>query len=423
MSKLTGALALTLLVAVSGAGSAAAGGHATPPLAWGVADDAAKYADDGGAWFYGELHGAGLTQDRWTLRWDPSNPTTITELPFLERAAPVAEAAGVKITLSLFSAVASAHDPWQFCAWAGQVAATVKAWGIHDYVVWNEPNTLRYWSPQKDAKGRDVAAPAYESLLAICYDALHAADPQANVIGMGLSPRESTPASNEPLAFLRDVGSQYRRSGRTLPIMDELAIHPYPNPSAPAGGPTVGYRLADRYGIPNLDRVKQAVYDAFDGTAQPTTVTPGAPLTFVVDEVGWQTDTTAYPQYVGVENVRTVSEATQAAYLQTTAERYFACDPTVTSVQLFLLVDEPYRNGRNASGTLVSGGWQSGLLTAGGAGVSEPKLAYTELAPIFAAGRAACTGPVVTWRPAAARMPVCPGSSSPASRKPCRRRA
>ena len=58
--------------------------------------------------------------------------------------------------------------------------------------------------------------------------------------------------------------------------------------------------------------------------------------------------------------------------------KYFACDPTVTDVELFLLVDEIYRNGRDANGVVKGGGWQSGLMTAGGQGVSQPKLAYAQ---------------------------------------------
>jgi len=42
-------------------------------------------------------------------------------------------------------------------------------------------------------------------------------------------------------------------------------VHPYPNPNNPTDGPDVGYQNSDFFGIPNLDRVKQAVYDAFDG--------------------------------------------------------------------------------------------------------------------------------------------------------------
>src|SRR4051794_7619504 len=74
---------------------------AVPDIAWGAADDASKFADDGGDWFYGELKGASLTQNRWTLAFDPSNPTSIKELPFLERAAPKAQAAGIRIILVL----------------------------------------------------------------------------------------------------------------------------------------------------------------------------------------------------------------------------------------------------------------------------------------------------------------------------------
>ena len=58
--------------------------------------------------------------------------------------------------------------------------------------------------------------------------------------------------------------------------------------------------------------------------------------------------------------------------------------PSVTDVELFLLVDERYRNGRDASGKWIGGGWQSGLLTAGGEGMSQPKPAYAKL---FSSGR------------------------------------
>jgi hypothetical protein len=387
------------VLSLAGSGSAARFGDSAavataPPIHWGVADDMSKYADDGGAWFYGELNAAHFTENRWTLAWDASQPTTITELAFLQRAAPKAQAAGIHIVLSLYSVHASDHDPTAFCAWAASVATLVKGWGINDFIVWNEPNTQLYWTPQAGAGA------AYEALLAQCYDTIHAADAQANVIGMGLSPRASTSASTEPFVFLHDVGAAYDASGRTTPIMDQLAIHPYPNPNSPTDSPDVGYTDTDRYGIPNLDRVKQAVYDAFNGTGQPTTLNG---LTFRVDEVGWQTDTTAYPQYVNTENVATVSEATQVQYLKTMTEKYLACDPTVTDVELFLLVDEKYRNGKDETGKVVGGGWQSGLLTAGGEGVSQPKLAYSDASLMFDrdSGRAACHGAMTSWTPKA----------------------
>jgi len=426
---LLAALCCAVLIPAAGVGAATTPAAADPPaIAWGAADDASKFADDGGTWFYDELGGASLTQNRWTVAFDPANPTAINELPFLERAAPKAQEAGVRIILVLFSLKGSAHDPVQFCSWAKHVVETVNQWGIHDFVVGNEVNTRLYWSPQKDGAGRDVAAPAYFNLLANCYDAIHASDPDANVIGMGLSPRASTPESNEPLVFLRDVGRAYRASGRTAPIMDQLSVHPYPNPGNPTDGPEVGYANPDRFGVSNLDRVKQAVYDAFNGTGQTTTLNG---LTFVIDEIGWQTDTSAYPGYVNAENVQVVSEQQQADRIKTMVTKYFACDPTVTSVQLFLLVDEKFRNGRDESGQYVGGGWQSGLVTAGGEGVSQAKTSYAKAAALFAAGRAACTGQPITWSPSKpgisatlrshAAKPICRRTQHSTRRKPCRR--
>jgi hypothetical protein len=176
-----------------------------------------------------------------------------------------------------------------------------------------------------------------------------------------------------------------------------MSIHPYPNPNSPTDSPDVGYAQTQNYGVPNLDRVKQAIYDGFNGTKQPTTLTG---LTFRIDELGWQTDTTKYTQYYNQENVAVVNEQQQVDYLKTTAEKYFACDPTITDVELFLLADEPTRNGRSQDGnTVLGGGWQSGLMTAGGQGVSTPKPAYSQLAPDFAAGRSACKGQMITWTP------------------------
>jgi len=369
-----------------------------PPIAYGVADNASFFADDGGAWFDSQLAEANLSENRWEIQWDPSQPTAIAQLPFLQRAAPVAQAAGVRIVLVLDSTRPSVHDPAAFCSWAAQVATAAEQWGVHDYVVWNEPNTARYWAPQ------DASAPAqYEALLARCYDSIHAADAQARVIGFGLSARSSGPTQTAPIPYIAAVGAAYRASGRQAPIMDQMSLHPYPDPNSPTDSPDVGYANPNDFGVSNLSRVKQVIYDAFNDTKQPTTVNG---LTFRIDELGWQTDTSQYSQYYNPENVKVVSEQTQAAYIGEAVQKYLACDPTVTDVDWFLLVDEPSRNGRSPDGsTIVGGGRQSGLMTAGGQGVSTPKLAYTQDAPLFAEGRAACTATQVDWSPMVTRSP------------------
>ena len=396
MKTLAAVCAAVCALAVAGA----AGAHTTTATAggtgmtFGVADDTGKYADDGGAWFDQELQGASLGEVRWTLRYSGSS-TQIAELPFLQRAAPQAQKDGVKVELALYGGTDDGNTrPADFCAWAAYVAQTVQPWGIQDFIIWNEPNTGLYWR----GAGTDSTVPAkYEALLASCYDTIKAANPSAVVIGFGLSPRKGTASQMSPLQFIRDAGAAYKASGRTTPIMDLISVHPYPNPNNPTDGPDVGYADTTAYGIPNLDRVKQAVYDAFDGTGQPTTVNG---LRIVLDEVGWQTDTTAYPQYIHGENVSVVSEAQQVQYLQVATQKYFACDPTIATVNWFLLVDEATRDGKDASNTTVGGGWQSGLVTAGGQGVSTHKAAYAALAPIWALGSAACTGAQIAWRPA-----------------------
>ena len=212
------AAAATLAVAAAAAAVAAWPSAAQAPVArisYGVADDGAKYAEDGGTWFYGQLAGAGMTEVRWSLQWDADAPSAIKELPFLERAAPVARTAGIRVVLSLTSTVPRRHDPTAFCSWAGLVATTVAQWGIRDFIVWNEPNTRRFWVPQRDARGRDVAAAAYARLLATCYDRLKAANQSANVIGLGLSPRASRPPrTSRCRSYATSVPRTARRAAR-----------------------------------------------------------------------------------------------------------------------------------------------------------------------------------------------------------------
>jgi hypothetical protein len=90
--------------------------------------------------------------------------------------------------------------------------------------------------------------------------------PDDQLIGLGLSPRggdnpsASGNISHSPVKFLRGLGAAYRLSGRTKPLMDELAFHPYPKKDRDPL--QKGYDWPNA-GIPNFGRVKQAVWDAF----------------------------------------------------------------------------------------------------------------------------------------------------------------
>ena len=258
-------------------------------------------------------------------------------------------------------------------------------------MIGNEPNQPRFWLPQfSTPSGKALAAAAYLPFLARSYDALKAVDPSITVIGVGLSPRGNdqpgapSNASRSPVRFLRELGAAYRASKRTKPLMDELAFHPYPSSSRDPI--TTGY-VWPNAGMPNLNRIKQAVWDAFHGTAQ----TPFAerhktfakPLLLDLDEVGWQV---AIPPaltsfYTNTENAATTSEATQAQVYADLIKQA-ACDPTVRLLNFFHLGDE-----------LDLKTWQSGLVRADG----SHRPSYDAVKNMIALTHGNCQGSPTVW--------------------------
>ena len=140
------------------------------------------------------------------------------------------------------------------------------------------------------------------------------------------------------MRFLAALGAAYERSGRAAPLMDELAVHLYPR-DASRQDETTRYDWPS-FGAADLDRVKQAVWDAFAGTAQP--VLPeaggGGSLRLRIGEVGWQV-AAAGPPYTGSENVAVADEARQAAVYSALVRRV-ACDPAVSALSFFHLADD-----------------------------------------------------------------------------------
>ena len=327
----------------------------------GVTEDAGKSAD-GGAAFFAAMTDLGLKANRVSISWDPANPTTIQNQAEIVAWLPQAQLAGTRIIFAVSplkanDVTASPDRVTQFVAFVRQLAQTFPT--VQDYVIGNEPNQPRFWMPQYKA-GKPLSAAAYLKVLSQSYDALKAVDPTINVIGIGLSPRgndqpfATSNSSRSPVRFLHDLGVAYRASHRAKPLMDELAFHPYP--SRDGDSPDVGY-IWPNAGIPNLDRMKQAVWDAFHGTAQSTFAEPGVktfgkPLMLELDEGGWQVTIPAdlSPLYFGTETSRsTVNEQTQAQYY-TDAIDSLACDRSVRALNFFHLMDEPNLDR-----------WQSGL--------------------------------------------------------------
>ncbi len=378
------ALVAALLVALAAAGPAAAGKQ--PTARFGIADDAGKYADDGGQAFFARLGSLGMTDNRITILWDPAQPGTIVEQAFLDRAVPAAAERGVRLVFHVYPAqpsglTATPERPDQFARFLGQLAREYPQ--VREFVVGNEPNQPRFWQPQFK-RGRGASAAAYAALLARSYDALKAVNPEITVIGLGLSGRgNDTPlarsnASTSPVRFLRDLGAAYRRSGRTEPLMDELGVHPYPRSDRDSA--SAGDRWP-RAGIVNLGRVKQAFWDAFAGTGQPT-VEDG--LRLRIDEIGWQVAVPAARAgaYVGSESSRVTSERAQAAnYVKLI--QIAACDASISGLYLLHLQDDPDLER-----------FQSGLLRADG----SRRPAYAAVRAAVVRARRGCAGRRIVWR-------------------------
>ncbi len=354
---------LAALAAVPGAGA--------ERLRYGVADDWPKFHPCGDAWWSSAAE-IGYRDLRMTVQWDADAPTVIPFQAELQLATDCAVLNDIRPILAIYpskpGAVGSSElSQAAFASFVGLVGQAFPE--VHDFVVGNEPNVNRFWQPQY-AAGRDAAAADYEHTLARSYDALKLVRPDSVVWGPAISSRgNDNPAavsnpSHSPVWFIKEMGDAYRGSGRKLRIFDEFDMHPYP-PTQDTDPFSKPFQWPQA-GAADLDRIKQALWDAFHGTGQPT-VTEGAfvrtapfaapqALPIDLDEAGEQT---TVPVREGVaydgtlENVAAISETEQASNHVELTE-IAACDPSVRSLMFFPLIDD--------SG--ISSGFQSGNLYA-----------------------------------------------------------
>jgi hypothetical protein len=377
-----------LTASIAGALVLAGPAHA---LDVGVVDDYGV-APEHASWFFDSIGDLGMRENRISIFWDPAAPMTIHRQEALDHYVPFASGRGVRVIFAVSPAKArditgAPNRPAQYAAFLQHLARTYPS--VKDYVIGNEPNQPRFWQPQFGRGGVAVSPAAYYGLLARSYDALKAVDPSITVIGVGLSPRgNDSPTARDnrsvsPVRFISGLGKAYRKAKRQRPIMDELAYHPYPDRDT--DGLLKGYRWPNA-GVPNLGRIKQAFWDAFRGTRQPTfrEGTGRGSMTFRLDELGWQVGVVpaAAGAYHGRESVRTTNEANQSG-IYNAAIRYLACDASVRSVLFFLLRDEPDLER-----------WQAGLVRADGS--LRPSFGSVKGTIAQTGGR--CPGRMRSWR-------------------------
>ena len=328
----------------------------------GATEDQPLGFDDGGAVVFGQMESHSLGAIRMSVDYEPSELSTVQQLDQLERSITAADQRGLRVILSISPAHNTdvTRDPNGVKKFAAYTALVARAFpSVTDFVIGNEPNLGRFWFPTYNRNKSIAAAATYEAALAASYDALKAVNSNIDVIGLAVSPKgDDRPGSARntisPVRFIKAVGDAYRKSRRTRPIMDNVALHPYPftntdRPEKGASWPNVG--------VPNLDRAQQAFWDGFKGTAQPTFQESGArkaqvppAVRWILDEAGWQTDTRKLPGYFGNENTPPVDEAAQARYYKSIVRRY-ACDQHVAALLFFHWIDEADRD-RLQSGLL-----------------------------------------------------------------------
>jgi hypothetical protein len=384
-------LLIGLLVLLTAPGVARAGG---PSLLLGATEDDVRQTSLVAAKANMDLlRDAGFTAVRVSQVWAPGQTSlSETDLAPLKNAVDAANLDGIEVYLTV-TQFGSATTPLtdeeqqQFAQFAAWLAKTLPS--VRHFIVGNEPNLNRFWLPQFDADGGDAAAVGYESLLALTYDALKAVDPKLQVLGGAVSPRGSDNPkgirpTHSPTAFIRDMGAAYRASGRTTPIMDAFAFHPYEDNSSVA--PVSGvHPTTTTIAIADYPKLVALLGEAFDGTAQ-----PGSELPIVYDEFGVETThpTAKASLYTGVEpqTIHPVDPATQAVYYRQAIQLAY-CQPTVTAMFIFHNVDE-----------VDLDRWQSGLYYADG--TPKPSLVPTRAA--IAQSRrgvvASCAGMQVTPR-------------------------
>jgi hypothetical protein len=346
----------------------------------GVDDDSLKWSDHPQQ-NIAVMRDLGLKAVRITVPWHAGESrVSRADRRTLDRA--VVPAYGLRVVLAVYGSAAdapqAAYERAQFCDYVTDLLRTYPT--VNDVVIWNEPNSSRFWRPQFAPDGSAVAAPQYEALLARCWDTLHAFRGNVNLIAASAphgndNPTASSNASSSPANWYHQLGIAYRASGRTRPIFDTVGHNAYPDTNSER--PWTRHPVGSSIGEGDYDKLMQALTEAFGGTGQPLPgqgrvtiwyMEQGFESTVEFDKVslyrGRETDRFALPPWSSRSPASSRAPAPDQATQLSDAVRLAFCQPTVGAFFNFELADEPSLSG-----------WQSGVLWTDW----TPKPSYTAL--------------------------------------------
>jgi hypothetical protein len=357
---------LALACALTGTAQAGSG------LLVGVADDTLKWSDKPTAQrALTYTRDLGLRAIRVTVPWTPGQTRlSVLDRRPIDRMILATWGGGLRVVLAVYgSADAAPQTDAQRDTYCQFVASLLHRYpGVRDIVIWNEPNSSRFWRPQFAPGGRSAAPAAYDALLARCWDVLHAARPGVNVITASAArgndnPGASSDVSHSPVLFYRKLGQAYRASGRRLPIFDTVGHNPYPVTNAER--PWTRHPGSTRISEGDYAKLIGVLQEAFGGTAQPLPGQRGVSIWYM--EQGFQTtvdprkgafyrgretDRQLLPPFFALAaNAAAGGFAPDQATQLTDALQLAYCQPAVGAFFNFELADE----------TNLAG-WQSGLL-------------------------------------------------------------
>jgi hypothetical protein len=109
-----------------------------------------------------------------------------------------------------------------FADFAKKVVQRYSVKGLHDWEIWNEPNTIAFWKPVPDVK-------KYTELIKLVYVSIKSADSSANVMVGSMAPAATSADNISPIDFLSGI---YSNSGRDY--FNSVSFHPYSFPVIPS---------------------------------------------------------------------------------------------------------------------------------------------------------------------------------------------
>lgn len=111
-------------------------------------------------------------------------------------------------------------DFTRYATFARTAAQRYAPRGVHNWEIWNEPNSTKFWPPRPDAN-------EYAAVFRVAMAAIRGVDPTAALLIGGLTPKtdESTASPTEYLEQLYTNG--------TARLADAVAFHPYSTPTLP----------------------------------------------------------------------------------------------------------------------------------------------------------------------------------------------